>query len=156
MYRKIITLKPDQPNLPLDPLLVGQNSSVLLLLRGVPAGCAARLYLTKPGAAAAVYFDASAEADEVAVFVPGANFPTPGAGKYEVIITDGGGRNFWVGGGAVTVLEASSGSVNPGYGTALETYVRNPQTRLWHKVQAEVNEYGEVTTTVAQEGVELS
>jgi len=158
MYRKTITLQPDKPNLPLDPIWPGVNGSALLVFSGVPSGFTARLYLTKVGAEIAVYFDAEENSGgEVAVYVPGANFPAAGAGKYEVVITETAtGRNFWCGAGAVTVLAASSGSVNPGYGTALETYIRNPTTGLWHKVTAEINEFGEVTTTVEQTGVELA
>lgn len=158
MYKKRITLRPDRPNLPLDPIWPGRNSSALLVLAGVSSGFTARLYLTKVGADVAVYFDAQRNSHgDMCVYVPGANFPAPGAGRYEVIITEEStGRNYWCGSGAVTVLAASSGSVNPGYGTALETYVRNPVTRLWHKVTAEINKYGEITTVVDQEGVELS
>lgn len=37
MYRKTITLQPDKPNLPLDPIWPGVNGSALLVLDGVPA-----------------------------------------------------------------------------------------------------------------------
>ena len=35
-----------------------------------------------------------------------------------------------------------------------DTYVRNPVTGLYHKLTAEVNEHGEVTVAVEEEGVE--
>lgn len=89
MYRKTITIDPDQPNFPLDPVWTGVNSNALFIISGVPAGFTAQLYLTKVGATVAVYFDAAVSASgEVSVFVPGANFPAAGTtGKYEIILT---------------------------------------------------------------------
>lgn len=160
MYRATITLRPDAPNFPLKPVWVGRNSDALFILDGVPDGHTARLYVTRPGAELAVYFDAavSESTAEVYVFAAGANFPSAGAdGKYEVLLTETvSGHHFWCGAGALNVLAASSGAVTPGYGTGMQTYVWNPATRKYYLVTATVNEDGTVTSEVSQEGVDLT
>jgi hypothetical protein len=159
MYRAIVSLSPATPNMPLKPVWVGADSDALILLRGVPAGFSARLYLTKAGASAAVYFDSSdCTSGERCVHVGGANFPVAGpGGRYEVRIADQEGRTYWCGVGLLTVLPAAGGgSVTGGAGNAMDTYIRNPATGLYHRVRAEINADGDITSTVEQEGTSLA
>lgn len=160
MYRNKITLKPDTPNFPLKPVWVGVNSDALFVLDRVPAGCTARLYVTKINAAIAVYFDANISTTTGAVYihVAGANFPAAGTGgKYEVLLLETTtGHSYWAGAGLLNVLPASNGTVTAGYGNAMDTYVRDPATGLYYRVWAEINEDGDVTTHTDQEGVELA
>lgn len=160
MYRATITLRPDAPNFPLRPVWCGRNSDALFILEGVPEGFTARLYITRPGAQLAVYFDAvvSETSGEVYVFAAGANFPSVGHdGKYEVLLTETAtGHKFWCGTGTLNVLMASSGAVTEGYGTGMQTYVWNPVTRKYYLVTATVNEDGTVTSETSQEGVDLT
>ena len=157
MYRKTITINPAAPNFPLDPVWVGVNSDALFVLSGVPAGHTARLYVTRVGASAAVWFACSVSDDgEVYAHVPGANFPAAGQGSYEVRHIDDEGRSYWAGRGLLTVETASSGTVTAGYGNALETYIRNPSTGLYHRVWAEINDDGDITTHTDPQGVQLA
>lgn len=159
MYKKIIAVNPASPNFPLPPVWIGVNSNALIVLTGVPTGFTAQLYLTKVGASVAVYFDASVSSDGViSIFVPGANFPAAGTtGKYEIILTETEtSRPYWSGKGLLTVMAASSGTVTAGYGTAMETYIRNPATGLYHLITASINEDGDITTVTDPTGVELA
>lgn len=78
-----------------------------------------------------------------------------GALEYQVIGTDAEGGRAWLGTGALHVRANNAGgsSEAPAIVPA-DTYVRNPVTGLYHKLTAEVNEHGEVTVAVEEEGVE--
>lgn len=77
---------------------------------------------------------------------------------YHVIGTDTAAPTAnprWLGTGDLRILEnpANGYSVVPEIIPA-DTYIRNPVTGLYHKLTAEVNEHGEVTVAVEEEGIE--
>ena len=75
--------------------------------------------------------------------------------RYHVVSTDKDGNQRWLGTGDLRILEnpANGSSVAPEIIPA-DTYIRNPVTGLYHKLTAEVNEHGEVTVAVEEEGIE--
>lgn len=75
--------------------------------------------------------------------------------QYHVVSTDKNGNPRWLGTGDLRILEnpANGSSVAPEIIPA-DTYIRNPVTGLYHKLTAEVNEDGEVTVAVEEEGIE--
>lgn len=75
--------------------------------------------------------------------------------RYHVVSTDKNGNPRWLGTGDLRILEnpANGSSVAPEIIPA-DTYIRNPVTGLYHKLTAEVNEHGEVTVAVEENGVE--
>lgn len=75
--------------------------------------------------------------------------------RYHVVSTDKNGNPRWLGTGDLRILEnpANGSSVAPEIIPA-DTYIRNPVTGLYHKLTAEVNEHGEVTVAVEEEGIE--
>lgn len=60
----------------------------------------------------------------------------------------------WLGTGALRILEnpANGSSVTPEIIPA-DTYIRNPVTGLYHKLVAEINEDGEISVSIEQEGI---
>ena len=158
MYGITVKLTPNRSFCPLVPITVGAGSDAYLIIEGIPqngTGWQVRLYLTQVGQSVPVYFDAAS--GENTIYIPGANFPTAGTGaQYEIVITEiETGRKYWMGRGELNVSPASFEGGNPGMGTSLESYIRNPTTGLWHKVTAHINDDGDVTSEVSQEGVQL-
>lgn len=75
--------------------------------------------------------------------------------EYHVVAIDTNGNPRWLGTGSLVVRD------NPAYGSPVapeiipaDTYIRNPVTGLYHKLTADVNEFGQVTVGVDSEGVE--
>ena len=158
MFKAVVKLRPEAPNMPLRPVWVGAASDALFVLSGVPEGFAARLYLTPPGGGETVFFDASVNGAAVYVHASGANFPAAGCGgSYEVAFTDPEtGNTYWCGKGLVNVMKAAGGgSFDGGKGNTLDAYARNPATGLWHKITVEFNDDGHPTTNIEQQGIHL-
>ena len=75
--------------------------------------------------------------------------------EYHVLGTDTNGNARWLGSGPLIVRDnPANGSPVPPEIIPADTYIRNPVTGLYHKLTAEVNEHGEVTVAVEEEGVE--
>ena len=74
---------------------------------------------------------------------------------YHIVGTDTKSNPRWLGSGSLIVRNS------PADGSAIvpeiipaDTYIRNPLTGLYHKLTAQLNELGEVTVTVEEEGIE--
>lgn len=75
--------------------------------------------------------------------------------KYHVVSTDERGNARWLGTGALVVQDnpANGSPVAPEIIPA-DTYIRNPSTGLYHKLTAAVDEDGNLTVALEDEGVE--
>ena len=75
--------------------------------------------------------------------------------EYFIIGVDRSGNARWLGTGALIVMDnpANGSPVSPEIISA-DTYIRNPVTGLYHKLVAEVNEFGEVSVSVDSEGIQ--
>lgn len=161
----MITLSPDRLNQPLQPLYAGLLSSLVVEVgsAAVPADVESVRILfertddadgseRKPVSVAATLTDAGAYRAYCSPFC----FPDISETlHYHVMGTDTNGNPRWLGSGQLRVRE------NPANGSAEEppviqsdTYIRNPVTGLYHKLTAFVDEYGEVSVSVAEEGIE--
>lgn len=163
-----IKITPDVLNFPLAQCVVGKLSSAVIILYGdIPddvedvAVQIERVPDEETGERPANY---SASASEVQGASPRSfrcylapwYFPEASEDlKYHVLGLDAHGNPRWLGSGALRVLE------NPSNGSAVtpeiipaDTYIRNPVTGLYHKITAEVNELGEITTVVDPKGIQ--
>ncbi len=161
----MIELSPDRLNQPLQPLYAGLLSSLVVEVAAsaVPDDVeSVRILFERtddadgndrtPVAVAATLTDAGAYRAYCSPFC----FPdTSETLHYHVMGTDTNGNPRWLGSGQLRVRE------NPANGSAVEpevipsdTYIRNPTTGLYHKLTAFVDEYGEVSVSVAEEGIE--
>ena len=75
--------------------------------------------------------------------------------EYHVVATDTNGNQRWLGTGPLIVRD------NPADGSPVapeiipsDTYIRNPSTGLYHKLTAALDEDGNLTLALADEGVE--
>ena len=75
--------------------------------------------------------------------------------SYSIVAGDTANNPRWLGSGALIVLEnpANGSSVVPPIVPA-DTYIRNPATGLYHLLTASLNEDGELTINLADEGIE--
>ena len=75
--------------------------------------------------------------------------------EYHIIGTDGHGNARWLGTGPLIVRDnPANGSPVPPEVIPADTYIRNPVTGLYHKLLADVNELGEITTYCDPEGIQ--
>lgn len=151
-------------DLPLRPLRVGRLSSAVLALRGVPRDVAAvsvRVGRTADPGTGEARPDLSAAADRRdggrwGCYLSPFHFPDAADGlEYHVVGADENGNARWLGTGTLDVLD------RPGGGDAAapeivpaDTYLRNPSTGLYHRLTAVLNEDGELTVQLDEEGIE--
>ncbi len=155
-----LTVKVDEAHLgwPLRAVWAGALSSLTLYVEDVPPGFAAvEVQFGAPGRAAPFRAEGVPERCGVwRVYAMPWCFPEAADGlEYQVVGTDAEGARAWLGTGTLTVrANNAQGSADAPAIIPADTYVRNPVTGLYHKLTAEVNEHGEVTVAVEEEGVE--
>lgn len=84
------------------------------------------------------------------------HFPDAADGLvYHIVGTDANGNARWLGTGPLVVLDspANGSPVAPEIVPA-DTYLRNPATGLYHRLTAVLNEDGELTARLEEEGIE--
>ena len=160
----MIELSPERLNQPLPPLYAGRLSSfvVELAASGVPDDIeAVRILFERtadsagndrnPVTAVATLTDAGAYRAYCSPFC----FPDLSETlHYHVMATDTNGNPRWLGSGQLRVREnPANGSADEPEVIPSDTYIRNPTTGLYHKLTAFVDEYGEVSVSVAEEGI---
>jgi len=78
-----------------------------------------------------------------------------GALHYHVVATDSRGNQKWLGTGQLRVLaNPANGSPDVPPVVPHDTYIRNPVTGLYHLLTATVDEDGNITLNLSDEGVE--
>ncbi|MDD2598372.1 MAG: hypothetical protein PHO37_03985 [Kiritimatiellae bacterium] len=164
MYKNTISLRPDKPNFPLTPIWVGMGSAALFRVSGLPKidGLTIRLIL-RPLISDDESIAIDGEVDDGAgrIYAASWYFPTAGQTKYEIIFfippANPGDDPvaYWCGSGQLNIMEAATEAYLPGPPPIIppETYVRNPLTGLYHLVTAIQNDYGDITLSVAEEGI---
>lgn len=107
MYNLEVTLRPDKPNLPLEPFYIGKETAGRIILSGVPDTASAEtLVYSAPGSSAPV----EVPFDDFAAWITPDTVSTEGQGRYDVYATIGG-YSVWLGKGdlfVVPVTELSS------------------------------------------------
>ena len=135
-----IRLRPDRLNFPLDTCVVGKLSSSVWILygdipddiEGIASPRSFRCYFSP-------WFFPEASDDL----------------KYHVLGLDSNGNPRWLGSGVLRIEKnPAGGSPVPPEIIPADTYIRNPVTGLYHKITAEVNDLGEITTIVDPEGIQ--
>lgn len=155
-----LTVKVDESHLgwPLRAVWAGALSSLTLHVEDVPPGFTAlEVQFGAPGRAAPIRAAGVLERGGVwRVYAAPWCFPEASDGlEYQVVGTDAEGARAWLGTGSLAVrANNAGGSADAPAIVPADTYVRNPVTGLYHRLTAEVNEHGEVTVAVEEEGVE--
>lgn len=165
MKTNIIRLRPDRLNAPLVPCCVGKLSSAVFTISGdIPddiTGIAVHIdRRNDDGTITAYPAQATKKTDGTwhCYFSP---FYFPAADddlKYHIIGADttnpSGAVPRWLGTGVLRVLDnPANGSTQAPEIIPADTYVRNPVTGLYHKLVAEVNEDGELSVAIDEEGI---
>lgn len=168
MKENHIVIKADRLNFPLEQQAVGRLSSAVFVVEGdIPDDTAAisvkieyvETPATQSTSAVISLYTANGTLQEDGtwrVYLAPAYFPARDDLSYHVMSEDGEGNPRWLGTGRLVILD------NPSDGSPVmpdilprNTYAYNPETGLYYKLVAEVNELGEVQVAVDQEGVEL-
>lgn len=162
MKTNYITLHPDRLDLPLAPCACGRLSSAVITVGGeIPDDIEAI-------AVDVEYMDGDEKKRYTAagtrqadgtfrVYLAPAYFPAESDQlKYHVLGTDAQENPRWLGSGMLRIFD------NPANGSPIapdilprNSYAYNPQTGLYYKIVAEVNDLGEITLSTEQEGVAL-
>lgn len=170
MKAQHVKVRPDRLNAPLATCNVGKLSSAVFVIEGdipddadtiaVQIGRTPDPQTQEPRpnytAAARETSTGGAAARTFRCYLAPFYFPDEAdALEYHVVATDTAGNPRWLGTGALIVRD------NPADGTPVapeiipaDTYIRNPATGLYHKLTAAVDEDGNLTIALADEGVE--
>lgn len=154
-----VKVNPNRLDEPLVPITVGKLSSAVIIIEGdIPDDIdTMTLQFERVGQDLDNFTVAATPIDGgYRAYVNPFNFPDASdALKYHVMAVDSAGNPMWLGSGLLRVRE------NPANGSAVtpeiipaDTYIRNPATGLYHKLTASVNEYGELSIDLEQEGIE--
>lgn len=150
MYNKTITLDPDRPDRPLDPLRAMRHSAGRLLFADLPADLTAAAFVVSRTGETPVVLAIDTESAELLI-ENGVN-AVAGAGEYYVYGFENL-RIFGLGYGTYTVVEAptlaAAAGVTP-VGNSVP--ILNPDTGLYHTLTATANELGQIVIDIAQEG----
>lgn len=139
---------------PLCTVSVGRASTLIAEVLNAPDGLQElQLHIGRIGRDDFISIPAMPRTDgRWAVYASGLNFQDEGVTKYHVTGIEARGGSVWLGSGRLeilpSVLNADSGSISP---VPEDTYIRNPDTGLWHKLTVEV--FDGVLTPVVGEGV---
>ena len=110
MYNRTLTIDPSRPGKRLQELDVGQNSSFLLSVRGVPADASGIRFTYIPDDSDPVEFSGEKIANGTwTVGIRSGFFALPGMFHYEISV-DVGGSPFWSGSGIIEVVECNQGA----------------------------------------------
>lgn len=168
-----IRLNPDRLDLPLIPLYAGKLSSAVWFITNVPddiEGLAIQIGRTPDptthqprdnftAAATLVASQGIGGAAHVSLwkcYLSPFYFPDAATAlEYHIIGTDAEANPRWLGTGQLCVKD------NPADGSPVapdviprDTYIRNPVTGLYHLLTANVNDDGEITLHLADEGIQ--
>ena len=165
MKENRVTIRADRLNRPLEVCFVGKLSSAVFRIVGdIPDDIEGLNVLIERTPDATTHearenFTAAATRSEDGTFhcyLSPFFFPDEADTlKYHVVGTDTNGNARWLGTGALIVRDnpANGSPVVPDIIPA-DTYIRNPVTGLYHKLTAEVNDFGEVVVAVEEEGIQ--
>ena len=163
MKTNYISLKPDRLDLPLAPCSIGKLSSAVLTIGGdIPddiSGLVVKIEYMN-GSAKATYTAVATRRDSAAdyrCYLAPTYFPdTSDKLNYHIVGLDDNNNPRWLGTGTLRIFD------NPANGSGAvpdilprNLYAYNPTTGLYYKIVAELNEHGQVSVAVDQEGVEL-
>lgn len=150
-----IHLDPGRLNFPLRTIWQGELSSADLVLRGVPAGFeAVGVVFGVEGGEETFRAEAALAGDTWRAYASPYVFPRAGLGmQYSVVGTDAHGNARWLGTGQLNVVECPAGGTpTPPPIVPRDTYIRNPVTGLYHLLTATVDEDGNLTLDLSDEG----
>lgn len=165
MKENQVTIRVDRLNRPLETCFVGKLSSAVFRIVGdIPDdidGMTVQIGRTydptthQPRQNFTVAANRNADGKTFRCYLSPFCFPdVSDALEYHVLGTDTNGNARWLGSGPLIVRDnpANGSPVTPEIIPA-DTYIRNPVTGLYHKLVAEVNEDGEISVSIEQEGI---
>jgi len=146
-------------NFPLAPIYAGVLSSLYLEVVDVPDTVDTLGLLFEYGDGTHRFrADCSKDGDTWKCYVNPYVFPAvnvSGALAYHAVATDGHGNEQWLGTGRLYVYQnPANGSSDAPAVVPKDTYIRNPATGLYHLLTASVDEDGNLTVSLSEEGVE--
>lgn len=159
--RDVIHIDESRLNFPLKTVTAGVLSSAYFTLEGVPPHVESLAVCFGYDTDGLTFRAECAKADGAeGVWTCYANpyvFPAAapdGTLEYHVLAVDGHGNPQWLGTGVLRVLECpAEGSADAPTVIPRDTYIRNPVTGLYHLLTAIVDDDGNMTLDLAEEGV---
>lgn len=166
MKENQVTIRADRLNRPLETCFVGKLSSAVFRIVGdIPDdidGMTVQIGRTEdptthqPRPNYTVAANRNADGKTYRCYLAPFCFPDEAdALEYHVVATDTTGNSRWLGTGQLIVRD------NPADGSPVaseiipaDTYIRNPATGLYHKLTAAVDEDGNLTVALEDEGIE--
>jgi hypothetical protein len=166
MKENQVTIRADRLNRPLETCFVGKLSSAVFRIVGdIPDdidGMTVQIGRTEdhtthqPRPNYTVAANRNADGKTFRCYLAPFCFPdVSDALEYHVVATDTTGNPRWLGTGQLIVRDnpADGSPVTPEIIPA-DTYIRNPATGLYHKLTAAVDEDGNLTVALEDEGIE--
>lgn len=166
MKENQVTIRADRLNRPLETCFVGKLSSAVFRIVGdIPDdidGMTVQIGRTEdhtthhPRPNYTVAANRNADGKTFRCYLAPFYFPDEAdALEYHVVATDTTGNPRWLGTGQLIVRDnpADGSPVAPEIIPA-DTYIRNPATGLYHKLTAAVDEDGNLTVALEDEGIE--
>lgn len=162
MYRNEITLSTGTPNFPLKPCWVGDGSAALFIFPDLQADITGiSVLITGIDSGTVQTVAGTIDESTGTVYCAGWLFPGTGTTQYEVILytaDPAGGDDdiaYWAGKGILTIMAASMEGIEPTHPAIIpeNSYARDPATGLYHLITATTNSLGEITLSVADQGV---
>lgn len=151
-------------NFPLRTIWQGVLSSAVVIIHGMPADIDSSGIVfgvaptgTTPHDPPTYRAAATRQSDGTwRAYVSPYTFPVVGLSlEYSVVGVDVVGNPRWLGTGQLNVMDCpAAGSSDAPEVIPADTYVRNPVTGLYHKLTAIVDEDGNLTINLAEEGIE--
>lgn len=166
MKENIVTIRADRLNRPLETCFVGRLSSAVFRIVGdipddidgltVQIGRTADPTTHQPRENFTAATTRNADGKTYRCYLSPFMFPdVSDVLAYHVLGGDANGNTRWLGTGALVVKD------NPANGSPVvpeiipaDTYIRNPATGLYHKLTAAVDEDGNLTVALEDEGIE--
>lgn len=166
MKENQVTIRADRLNRPLETCFVGKLSSAVFRIVGdipddidgmtVQIGRTEAPTTHQPRPNYTVAANRNADGKTYRCYLAPFCFPDEAdALEYHVVATDTTGNSRWLGTGQLIVRDnpADGSPVAPEIIPA-DTYIRNPATGLYHKLTAAVDEDGNLTVVLEDEGIE--
>ena len=143
-----------QRTFPLRMLCVGRASSLDFLVAGVPPEVDKMMFhVARPGKLQFSTVPAARHRDgRWHVYASGLYFPDVGDAEYHLSGVDGHGNSVWLGRGMVRILQSVLNPEGVPPIVPEDTYVRDPETGLWHKFNV-VKEGAHLVPILDEEGV---
>lgn len=151
--KKIIVT--ENPRDQLNEIAVGRASAFEAVIVGVPAHleCVQVHFGTRDDLSRNAVDCTYVPGGEWKCYANGFFFPDAGKAHYHVTAKTFKGDSVYLGSGVLRIIPSVLCADTANAIIPADTYIRNPNTGLWHKIVAELDESGQIVLATEQEGI---